>query len=65
MFILCVFEFWLYGESDRLPPHKLASRAGTLGIFEIICGLFNLVSFVCGIIVLINIGKYKRRSRMS
>ena len=57
MVILCVFEFSLYAQAGRLPPPTLARKAKTLGIFEVIVGLFNLISLVCGIIVLINAGK--------
>jgi transcription elongation factor Elf1 len=60
MFVLSIFEFVFYSEADRLAPIDLAGKAGTIGIFEILCGLFNIVSFVCGIILLINKGKYER-----
>ena len=60
MIILCIFEFMYYGDSDRLSPEELISRAGNLAICEIVCGLFNLVSLVCGILLLINKGQYKR-----
>ena len=60
MMILCIFEFMYYGDSDQLSPEELIRRAGILAIYEIVCGPFNLVSFVCGILLLINKGKYKR-----
>ena len=60
MMILCIFEFMYYGDSDQLSPEELIRRAGILAICEIVCGLFNLVSLVCGILLLINKGKYKR-----
>lgn len=60
MVILCIFEFMYYGDSDRLSPEELIRRAGNLAICEIVCGLFNLVSLVCGILLLINKGKYER-----
>jgi hypothetical protein len=63
MFVLSIFEFLFYSDSDRLPRNTLTSRAETLAIFEIICGFANLVSLICGILVLINAGRYKRRSQ--
>ena len=64
LWVLCIFEFMLYARADRLPPAQLAAKAHTLGILEIIAGLFNLVSLVCGIIVLINASKLKTPSRV-
>jgi len=64
MFILCIFEFIFYSESDRLARSRFTSKAKTIGIFEIILGLFNMVSLIAGIIVLINLGRYKRRSQV-
>lgn len=60
MFILCIFEFMFYSDSDRLSPQQLLKKVGTLAIWEIVCGLFNLVSLICGILLLINKGKYER-----
>lgn len=60
MFVLCIFEFRYYSNSDRLTAEEMVQRAGTLAICEICCGLFNLVSLVCGILLLINKGKYVR-----
>lgn len=60
MIVLCVFEFMFYSDSDRLSPDQLVRKSGTLAICEIVCGLFNLVSLVCGILLLINKGKYHR-----
>ncbi len=57
MIVLCIFEFILWSRADTLPVRRLGEQAKTLGIFEIIVGLFNTVAFVCGIIVLINGGK--------
>jgi predicted RNA-binding Zn-ribbon protein involved in translation (DUF1610 family) len=60
MVVLCIFEFVLYADADRLHLGRLIQRARTFAIFEIICGLLNWVSFVCGNIVLINKRKYQR-----
>ena len=65
MIILCIFEFSLYGEPDDMPPVALVSKARTLGVFEIILGLFNLISLVCGIIVLINASKLARSMQLA
>lgn len=57
MFILCIFEFVLWSQADSLSGRKLGGKACTLGIFELIVGLANLPTMICGIIVLINSGK--------
>src|SRR5262245_29446670 len=57
MIALCVFEFLFYSKVDTLHPREVLSKANSLAILEIVAGLFNLISLVCGIIVLINIGK--------
>ena len=59
MFILCIFEFILYGNASRLYPEELGAQAKTLGIFEIIVGLVNTPTLICGIIVLINASKLR------
>jgi predicted Zn finger-like uncharacterized protein len=55
--ILCIFEFKLWGQADSLPLREFGRRAKILGIFEIIAGLVNMPTLICGIIVLINAGK--------
>lgn len=57
MWICCAAEFGLHGKADRLPAEKFAKKANNLATFEIIVGLLNLFSLVCGILVLINSGK--------
>lgn len=57
MVILWIFEFALWSQADSLSPRELGGRAKTLGIFEIIVGLVNTPTLICGIIVLINSGK--------
>jgi hypothetical protein len=60
MIILCVFELSLYSKAAQLHPEELARRAKTLGIFEILVGLVNLPTLICGIILLIQAGKVSR-----
>jgi hypothetical protein len=60
MIVLCVFEFLFYAHHEELPPANFLDRAKTLGILEIVAGVFNLVSLVCGILVLIHAGKLRR-----
>jgi hypothetical protein len=57
MIVLCVFEFTLWARADSLSAHELANQAKILGFCEILVGLVNLPTFICGIIVLINAGK--------
>jgi len=59
---LCYFEFRLYAKSDGYRPHAFAGHARTIGVFEIVVGLFNWFAFVCGILVVINAGKIERRA---
>jgi hypothetical protein len=61
MVILCIFEFALWSQADSLSPRQVGGRAKTLGIFEIIVGLANTPTLICGIIVLINSGKLADR----
>jgi hypothetical protein len=63
MIALCVFEFILYAKLDDLSDKELADKSHMMAIGEIIVGLFNLVSLVCGIIGLINSNKLKQLSR--
>jgi hypothetical protein len=51
--ILCIFEFIFFANRESYNLEKFRTATLSLGIFEIIVGLFNLISFVCGIIVLI------------
>lgn len=60
MWILCVFEFILYANVDQIHPVNLKSRATIIGICEIVVGLLNMVSLVCGIILLIHASKLSR-----
>ncbi len=60
MIVLCAFEFGFFSSAARMHPRELASKAQTLAVFEIIVGLLNMVSLVCGIIVLVNAGNIAR-----
>jgi hypothetical protein len=57
MIILRILEFSLWANADQLPVGELGRRAKGLGIFEIIVGLANSPTLICGIIVLVNAGK--------
>lgn len=60
MIILCVYEFALYSKASQLHPAEFARQAKNLGIFEIIVGMANLPTLICGIIVMIQAGKIRR-----
>ncbi len=62
LWVLCAFEFRLYGELEEIDGKEAARRAHTMGIVEIVCGLVNFVSLACGIVVLIESGKLERRT---
>lgn len=59
--VLCVFEFILYAKADTLGPRTFVEKARAIAIFEVIVGLFSTPSFVCGIIILVNAPKLRRR----
>ena len=61
MIILCIFEFRLWSKADNLSLRQLSGEAKTMGIFEIVVGLANTPTLICGIIVLINSGKLADR----
>lgn len=52
MLVLGIFELVHHSKRNTLPPYYYASSSITLGIFQIIVGLFNIVSLIMGIIVL-------------
>jgi hypothetical protein len=51
--VLAIFEIIYFAQADRKPRHIALSQAKLFGILEIISGLFNLISLVCGILVLV------------
>lgn len=61
--VLCIFEFRLYAQMDRLSPQQLATRASNLAVFEILAFLLSPPAAVCGIITFINAGKLSRKVR--
>ena len=61
MFALCVFEFYYFAKAPQMSRAELDRRGSAIGIFELIVGLFNGVSLVCGILTLIALGKLKTR----
>ena len=63
MIAVCIFEFMLYTKIDDLPDSVVASKSHTMAIVEIVMGLFNLVSLVCGILNIIHASKLTRVSR--
>lgn len=65
LWILCGFEFALYAKAERLPPETLGRHCLTIGIVEIIVGLFNLPALVCGILVIVNSSRLRLVSSQS
>ena len=61
MLVLCAFEFIFFARAPQMSARDLDRRATTLGVFEIILGIFNGVSFVCGILVLLHVMKLRGR----
>jgi hypothetical protein len=61
MLVLCAFEFIFFARAPQMTARDLDRRGTALGVFEIILGIFNGVSFVCGILVLLNILKVRER----
>jgi len=54
MIVLCVIEFSLWSKADDLSQRQLRQQARTLAIFEVVVGLANTPTLICGIILLIN-----------
>lgn len=52
MFILGVFELIHFSKAGGARRRDYAQSAKSLAVCEIIIGLFNVVSFICGIIVI-------------
>lgn len=61
MLVLCAFEFIYFARAPQMTARDIDRRGTTLGVFEIILGIFNGVSFVCGILVLLNTMKLRER----
>lgn len=61
MFILSAFEFAHYARAGNVPAVQFARTSTTLGIWEVIVGLANTISLVCGILVLIHSSKLSSR----
>ncbi|AMV31271.1 hypothetical protein VN12_04075 [Pirellula sp. SH-Sr6A] len=62
--VLAIFEFMFYSGRDDMTRAKFRSSATTLGVCGIVCGLFNTISLVCGIITLANLPKKTSRKRV-
>ncbi len=63
MLVLSVYEFMFYSSADTKTPLELHKASQPLAIAEIVLGVFNTVSLICGIIVLINRKKLLRAIR--
>ena len=62
MIVLCVIEFSLWSKADDLSQRQIRQQARTLAIFEVVVGLANTPTLICGIILLIKTGQARRRS---
>ena len=51
--ILGVFEMVYMAQADGMRLQDARSQAQVLAVFQIISGMFNLVSLVCGILILV------------
>jgi hypothetical protein len=51
--ILGVFELVFVAQVDRMSLQNARSQSQVLAVFQIISGLFNFVSLVCGILILV------------
>jgi len=56
--ILAYYEIKLFQKTDDIPTHEFAAEAKSLAIYEIIVGVFNTPTLICGIILIIQGGKY-------
>lgn len=54
LWVLSAFEFTFYAKHKKKSLSRFRSDAFLLGVFEIIAGLVNTVTLICGILTLIN-----------
>ena len=54
MAILCVCELSLWARADRMPLQTFGRQVRLIGVFEIVLGLANLPTLICGIINVVN-----------
>ncbi len=59
--VLCIFEFRLYSQADTLRTDDFIEQAKKLAIFEIVGGLFNTPTLICGVLILVNAPAAKRQ----
>ncbi len=59
MWILAAYELSLYRQADDLSSAELAARAKSLSVYQIIAGVLNTPTLICGIILMIQSGKYE------
>jgi hypothetical protein len=65
MLVLCIFEFLYYANAGGMSSDRLVQNAGRLAVFEIVFGVFNWISLVCGILLMIHKGKYRAENRQA
>lgn len=63
--VLAVYEIKLFQKSNRVSTSEYAAEAKSLATYEIIAGIFNPPTLVCGIIVMVFAGKYIDRRHAS
>lgn len=59
MLVLCVFELIYFATAAQMTRGQLMGRGRAIGICEIVVGVFNLVSLVCGVVVLVHLGRMR------
>ena len=65
LWILCVFEFQTWARLDgSRPPATLKRRVVTVAIIQIIVGLVNWITLVCGILALVGSGRLDQLVRV-
>ncbi len=59
MIVLSVLELMLWSKADSVPKRSLGRQAFNMSIFEILLGIANTPTLICGIILMINSNKLK------
>jgi hypothetical protein len=62
MVVLAAFELLLFLQAPSMATSALERRARVIGVFEILLGVFNLVSLLCGVVTLLEVGKLRERA---
>lgn len=59
MWILAWYELSLFNKADKISTEQFAAETKQLSIYQIVLGIFNTPTLICGIILMIQAGRYE------